>query len=566
MTPAKFGKYVVQRVLGQGAMGVVYEALDPELARVVAVKVLTSPHDDADQRFRREARLIAALRHPHVVTIYDFGTQGGTPYIVMEMLRGATVALDIQRRTPRSIESKVTAMADVCLALDYAHRAGVIHRDVKPANIHLGDDGVIRLLDFGIAHLTGSSLTHTHALVGTPAYLPPEVVAGAPADARSDTYSAAATLYEWLSGVKPYQAPDVRSLLLKVLREPPTPIEVHWPQCPPDLAQCIHKGLAREPADRHADAATLRAALLAAIAPARMTSAPVVATTRSAARPRQRAPRRVSSAFVALGVTLLAGFGTLVVRSALVPPRVPAPAPVAANVVDAKVNPPPPVPPSPVDHGPPSRDPLPPEERPRPSRTTLAVVPAATPDSAAKAETPTDAPQDDDQIGPTLGVGTTLLVSVLNELRTDRTRVGDTFRAELREPVSINGELVLPETTSFVGRVDAVVRGVGPEPPSLAVSLVEMTIRGHAVPIRTGRYRIEAPQTSGGDSVTTLVVGAAVGALVGSAVEGREGAVGGAAAGVLTARGAPRHGPTAYLLGDRLPFKLAQAVFLDRLH
>ena len=271
--PDLVGRYRIERRLGEGGMGVVYVAHDPELARDVAVKVV-HPRRDADasaaDRLLREARALARLSHPNVVDVYDAGRCGDGVYIAMELVLGQS----LQRWL--AVDRKWTEIVDVfvgaALGLAAAHEAGIIHRDFKPANVIVGDDGVVRVLDFGLARaagpwrggtapveLDGRSLTGTGSVVGTPAYMAPEQLANATLDGRTDQFSFCVALYEALWGTRPWHADSWPALADAILtaRVPVPPRTRRRSR----LFAIVRRGLARDPADRHPDMLALVAAL-----------------------------------------------------------------------------------------------------------------------------------------------------------------------------------------------------------------------------------------------------------------------------------------------------------------
>lgn len=312
MTTRTFGKYHVTRSLGRGGMAEVYQAHDPVLDRLVAIKVIL-PHLTADDgftaRFLREAKLVASLRHPQIVQLFDYDVVDGQPFMVMEYLGGDTLkarlaALRTQRATMtlREIARLLDALAG---ALDYAHAQGAVHRDIKPANVLFTAQDEPVLTDFGIAKLLDQTaqLSLTGALAGTPAYMSPEQAAGKPVDKRSDLYSLAVVAYELATGRVPFHADSPTALLMQHLLEPPPPPRTLNPNLPVAVEHVILQALAKEPAARFAStgafAEALRMALhgqtTADVSPADLT---VVEPTPAAPRPAVRpatAPSRALS-------------------------------------------------------------------------------------------------------------------------------------------------------------------------------------------------------------------------------------------------------------------------------
>jgi len=184
------GRYEIQRRLGRGGMGTVYVAHDPVLGRMVAIKMFAGDLDmpDARERFAREARAAAALSHPNIVTVFDFGEFAAQPYNVMEYVPGETMANVIRRKTPITIADKLRWMEELCAGAGYAHQMSLVHRDIKPANLMIDRSGRVKILDFGIARMLGIA-SNTAVMIGTPGYMAPEQQWGSDVDARADQYS-----------------------------------------------------------------------------------------------------------------------------------------------------------------------------------------------------------------------------------------------------------------------------------------------------------------------------------------------------------------------------------------
>jgi serine/threonine protein kinase len=266
LKPSRIGKYEVLDVLGRGGMGVVYRARDTRIGRDVAIKTLTegfAGNADMLKRFYQEAGHTGNLRHPNIVIIYDFGDENGLPYIVMEYLDGDPLDRLIHEKVPLHLSVKLEIMEQVCSALSYAHSQGMIHRDVKPANIIVQQDGLVKLLDFGIARgdvKVEGGMTRTGTLVGTPAYMAPERLQGSPFDGRSDVFSAGVVLYQLLTGRLPFDA-EYPAILHQILEQDPAPLSSFLSVYPPQLEQVLEKSLAKKPGDRYAGAGDMAADL-----------------------------------------------------------------------------------------------------------------------------------------------------------------------------------------------------------------------------------------------------------------------------------------------------------------
>ena len=261
----KFGKFEILAELGQGAMGKVYRARDPILDREVALKTVPPAlltGKDTLARFRREARAAARLQHPNIVTIYELGEVEGTYYIAMELVEGMELGEAMDPSTALSVEQKIRMMVDVCRGLDFAHKMGIVHRDVKPANIRVRHDGVVKILDFGIARVGESDLTQTGMVLGTPSYISPELLQGAKVDHRADMWAVGVILYEILSGRRPFEATTIASLIHKIINEPLPPLDARRCGCRSRSWRWSTRALDREPGRRFPDLGALSQALL----------------------------------------------------------------------------------------------------------------------------------------------------------------------------------------------------------------------------------------------------------------------------------------------------------------
>ncbi|HEX8009810.1 MAG TPA: protein kinase [Casimicrobiaceae bacterium] len=272
------GKYEIRRELGRGAMGVVYEGYDPMIKRIVALKTIRSDQlagEDAAAviaRFRREAQAAGRLNHPNIVSIYDFGEEDGAWFIAMEFVQGRELKRCFDANERFGIAEIVRIMTQILSALDYSHRQGVIHRDVKPANIFLLPDGSVKVADFGIAHIESSNLTQVGTVMGTPSYMSPEQIMGLPVDARSDLFSAGVVLYQFLTGEKPF-AGSAATTMQKVLKEEPLPPSTLNVQLPPAMDAVVNKAMAKRAEERFQSAQEFAEAMRAAATASRIASA-----------------------------------------------------------------------------------------------------------------------------------------------------------------------------------------------------------------------------------------------------------------------------------------------------
>ncbi|NIN70703.1 MAG: protein kinase [Gemmatimonadetes bacterium] len=263
----RIGRYEVLETLGKGGMGVVYRARDPELDRFVAIKVVLAwaQYDaDAMERFNREARVVAQMQHPHIVTVFDAGrTDEGLPYFVMEYLEGTDLGEVLGVSGSLSPSRAVRYVLQVCEGLTYAHAREIVHRDIKPANLLITPDDNIKIVDFGIAKLVGSQITGTGVSLGTPLYMAPEQVAGKPVDHRADIFAVGGVLYTLISGHSPFEAPTLGGICHKIETETPTPLSKLGIEIHSRLEAIILRALEKNPDDRYQSSTEMTADLRA---------------------------------------------------------------------------------------------------------------------------------------------------------------------------------------------------------------------------------------------------------------------------------------------------------------
>jgi serine/threonine protein kinase len=262
------GRYELGPRLGVGGMSTVVSAFDDRLEREVAIKLLAEHLADDSQfvaRFRREALAAARLVHPNIVQVFDFGLDEATHrhYIAMELVRGQSGAEILRDQGVLDLRDALSIVAQACRGLEYAHRNGVVHRDVKPGNLLRGEDGVVKLADFGIAKAFSdeSSITQVGSVLGTAAYLAPEQAAGEQAGPAADLYALGVVTYQFLSGRLPYEAQSLTELALKQQREVPPRLDELNPEVTPQLALAVDRALALDPRQRPPSADDLRRAL-----------------------------------------------------------------------------------------------------------------------------------------------------------------------------------------------------------------------------------------------------------------------------------------------------------------
>jgi serine/threonine-protein kinase len=252
VVPLTLGRYEIIRELGQGAMGTVYLGRDPKINRDVAIKTLLydevedSQLEDTKRRFLQEAEAAGKLSHPNIMTIFDTGDEHDLAYITMEVLEGKDLS-----ETVLPIKEAMRVVATVAEALDYAHKKGIVHRDVKPANIMLLEDGTVKVTDFGVARITKSSQTQTGTVLGTPSYMSPEQVKGHKLEGTSDIFSLGATFYVLVSGEKPFQGDSLAAIMFNITKGTYIPIKNVCPDIPHCGIRIINKMLSKEVKQRY---------------------------------------------------------------------------------------------------------------------------------------------------------------------------------------------------------------------------------------------------------------------------------------------------------------------------
>jgi serine/threonine-protein kinase len=326
----RLGQYDVLEIIGKGGMAAVYRARQDTVKRDVAVKVIMSglAHSpDSLKRFQREAETVASLSHPHILRIFDYGQHGDLVYLVMELLRGGSLA-DLIRKGPLPPEAASRMLDQIASALDYAHKQGIIHRDFKPQNVLLDSEGNAYLTDFGIAKILGEMtvLTQSGAAMGTPLYMPPEQWKGMSLDARADIYALGVTLFEMLTGKLPFESDTPYGMMYKHLNEAPPSIRDVRADLPPGIDQVLLKAMAKDPDQRFVSAGELATAFKRALAsstqmqvqpmpprPDDLKTIPELQSSRPPAQPPTRptvptmpTPQRRSPAFLGIGATVIA--------------------------------------------------------------------------------------------------------------------------------------------------------------------------------------------------------------------------------------------------------------------
>jgi hypothetical protein len=300
-------RYLIEEMLARGGMATVWRGRDLRLDRPVAIKVLAAaevPDPTASERFDREARIVAQLAHPNIVGVFDFGTDQGDPYLVMEFIEGRGVGAMLADG-PLRLADVLAIGVQTCDGLSAAHAAGVIHRDIKPANLIVTTAGVVKICDFGIARLQHAAglpyLTGAATAIGTSAYMAPEQAAGDPVDARTDLYALGCTIYAMLTGKPPFTGDSPQSVLQQHRTSPPAPLRMHRADIPSDLDSLVGDLLAKNPADRPTDAGQVKTRLVALSNASNGADAPLVAL-RAPGMALAKRPRRLGAAGMAIAV------------------------------------------------------------------------------------------------------------------------------------------------------------------------------------------------------------------------------------------------------------------------
>jgi serine/threonine-protein kinase len=258
------GRYKIVKEVGRGAMGVVYLGKDPTIQRFVAIKTMRL--DELDnmeevkqfrERFFREAESTGRLSHPNIVTVYDAGEQEGLAFIAMEYLEGVPLSQYCQKSALLPAKQALQIIGTVADALDYAHSQGVVHRDVKPANIMIMKHRIVKVMDFGIAKLASSSKTQASMILGTPRYMSPEQAIGKSVDGRSDVFSLGIVLFELLTGEKPFDAENMPALVMRIMKAPHPPLNKYRRDLPTRVQAILDRALQKDIVNRYRHAADM---------------------------------------------------------------------------------------------------------------------------------------------------------------------------------------------------------------------------------------------------------------------------------------------------------------------
>lgn len=256
--PQRIDRYQIVSLIGPGRRSILYRAWDPKLGRHLAIKLLQVDDDELRSRLAREAQLVARLRHPNIVMVHDVGDHEGQPFIAMEFVAGRALSDIIRLRIGLPITRKLELMSQLCDGLGFAHNSGLVHRNIKPANVMIEDAGVVKILDFGLARLSESTATPAGRIVGTLNYMSPEQLTGQTVDRRSDIFAVGALLYEFLSARQAFPGGLDTGILYKILDDRPEPLSVSCPDLDDGVVRIVDRCLEKDPRARYQDLASLR--------------------------------------------------------------------------------------------------------------------------------------------------------------------------------------------------------------------------------------------------------------------------------------------------------------------
>jgi hypothetical protein len=542
MTGTQIGNYKILEKLGEGGMGTVYKAVDINLDRTVAIKALNAEltgNPELEQRFRAEAKAQANLNHTNLATLYALLIEDGRPWMVMEFIEGETFEQIVQRRGPIPSNEAVPLFRQALLGVGYAHRMGVVHRDIKPSNMMLNKQGIVKVMDFGIAKVLGArGMTKTGTQMGTAFYMSPEQVLNRGVDIRSDIYSLGVTLYELLTANVPFNGDSDYQIMTDHVNAPPPLPTKFYPYIPQGLQNAVLKALEKNPDARFQTVEEFGAALeqpdtfgvvpvevIPAVIPAARgtvvesaprgativeTSAPPVAAAVAAgassvpARASFWTPeRKIAGGSAAIIFALVAGWAAL--RPNVKNTGLPT-APVTVTGTQQ------PVPPE--DNGIPALPPVPPEPT-----SPAARVPKTPSASAATSNSALAVP-----------AGTPVIVRLIDNVDSSRDRTGQRFAASVDAPVVVGGRtMVARGAGARVVLINVTQAGAIEGRSEIKLELVSLSINGTNYVVRSNLFDQQGVARK--QSAKVIAGGAAVGAAIGGIFGKGKGAAAGAAAG-----------------------------------
>jgi hypothetical protein len=565
MIGTEIGNYRILEKLGEGGMGVVYRAVDVNLDRTVAIKALNtelSGDAELEQRFRTEVKALGNLNHTNLATLHTLLIENGRPWMVMEFIEGETLAQLVQRRGPIPSEEAISLFQQALSGIGYAHRMGILHRDIKPGNIMLNREGVVKVMDCGIAKaLSARGVARTGAYLGNPLYMSPEQFLNRGLDSRSDIYSLGVTLYEMLTGKVPFSADSDYQIMADHVNTPPPLLTSIFPYVPKGVERAALKALEKNPDARYQNAQEFGAALdnsqgVAAAAPAvsaRPAATPVASVPLSAAavgarpaaglaaeppkpavsRPFFTRERRVIAAGL-VALLMLAGFVLAAFPRArqFVVQRLPhATAQSAANnptAPNAAPNPTAAQPGAQPDNGAIPAQPGGPGAQPDGTANGVAVVPAQPGAAVGVAVVPVQpaAPADAAPAGPlVIPAGTVVAVRLSDAVDSSMNQVGDKIAASVDAEVDVDGTAAIPAgADATLSLINLAIAPVAPR-TDVQLQLVNLSINGTDYTPRSSVFEKQSIERSKKKVIGGAAVGAALGGIFG------HNAAGGAAAG-----------------------------------
>ncbi len=543
MVGTEIANYRILEKLGEGGMGVVYKAVDLNLDRTVAIKALNTEltgNPELEQRFRAEAKAQANLNHTNLATLYSLVIENGRPWMVMEFVEGENFEQMIKRRGPIPSKEAIPLFRQALLGLGYAHRVGIVHRDIKPSNMMLNNQGIVKVMDFGIAKVLGArGMTRTGTQMGTAFYMSPEQVTSRGVDIRSDIYSLGVTLYEMLTANVPFGGDSDYQIMVDHVNTPPPPLTRFYPYVPAGVQNAVLKALQKNPDARFQTVEEFGAALEQPETYADANAVPFAAeATPAVLAPKQGAgpdtptvvrpvvtpkppfwtqQRKIMAGGAAVVVALVAGW--LALRPHPKPSGVPL-ATVASNTGNL----------IPSSGG-----------ELRVLKDSTPVPPAAS--GQAKKDSPQqdapkqpDAPKQDLQQPPprpqiVIPAGTAVTISMIDSIDSSRDQAGQRFDASVDAPVLVDGRTVIPKGARARVLLASVAQAGHIEGRSgVKLQLISVTLHGAAHSVRSSVFEQQG-SSRGKRSAVIIGGGAAVGAAIGGIFGRKKGAAEGAAAG-----------------------------------
>ena len=568
MVGTEVGNYRIQEKLAERGMGAVYKALDVNLDRTVAVRALNldfSGNPELEQKFRAEVKPLGNLNHTNLTTLYALLVEQGRPWMVTEFVEGETFEQMLQRRGPIPSEEAVAQFRQALFGIGYAHRMGLVHRDIKPANIMLHRQGVVKVVDFGLAKvLSARGIAKAGARMGTPAYMSPELFLNRPVDVRSDIYSLGVTLYEMLTGKVPFSADNDYQVMSDHVNTPPPPLAQFSPSVPKPVEQAVLKALEKNPDARYQTVEEFSAALgnslgvtvaasaVSAPAAVAMSASPTVRASvasgvgaPAASSPVQPLMLAASTFFASRERKMIAAavVGILVLGGVLAGMRIKASRAAAAQAQNAANNPAAPPdanapPPAPDNGAAPAQGAAPADGVaagvgvvPGAPDAGVAVVPGAPAVGVGVAPAQPDGGGGDASQGVTIPAGTVVAVRMMDAVSSSANQTGQTFDATVDADVVVNGAVVVAAGSDAGVALINVAQVPVAERSDVQLQLVRLNINGTDYRARSSVFEQQSlPRTK--KSVAVAGARAAFGALGGVLSHGSAGD--GAAAGAAS--------------------------------